>query len=120
MSLLQPRIIALATTNRASNYLIRNYMKGPGSRAEQNRRPMGLTTASVKAHYSLIPLYGAFGFAMSCVALYIYKLLVNNEVVSWAKHQRFDDQPWNHWSNKEFKIINITPSPDCQAPDYKN
>jgi NADH dehydrogenase (ubiquinone) 1 alpha subcomplex subunit 4 len=116
MYFLQSRPIPLVTTMRVANIMKRNYRKGPGSRAEQNRPPQGLTLASVKTHYSLLPLYASLGFAMTCVVLYCFRLATKPTDVSWRK----EHEPWEHYRHQHIKIVNPTKGTDCIAPEYKN
>ena len=112
-------MIAIATTRRFANIMERSYMSGKGSRAEQNRRPQGLTVASLKTHYSLLPLYGALGFAMTVMVLYCIRLATKPTDISWKK----DHEPWEYYRHREFKLVNPTKidhSTACKAPDYKN
>lgn len=115
MYFLQSRIIA----RRFTNIIKRNYMTGKGSREQQNLAPMGLTMASIKTHYSLVPLYASLGFAMSVVVLYCIRLATKPTDLSWTK----EHEPWEYYRHREFKFINPTKvdhSTACQAPDYKH
>jgi len=54
-----------------------NYMNGPGSRSQQNKmfgRMPGMTVASLKKHYDLIPIVMIIGLAIVYPAVYTARL----------------------------------------------
>ena len=73
---------------------------------------------SIKDEWSLIPLYLVMTVAMSGVVYYCGRLAFSNECVAWKKQ----DEPWNYYSDKEFKIIKqgTAAHKTCVAPDYKS
>ena len=111
---LLPRMIVSSRTaiTPLSNIVKRDYMKGKGSRAEQNIRPQGMSSASLKHHYSLVPLFVVIGAAMGFVVFYVARLATRSTDVNWAKKK----EPWDEWKDKEFKFINQTPGAGIPSP----
>merc|ERR1712110_411119 len=116
MSFIRSKIIVPITT--ASKPSTRTYMEGPGGRLANNnwRTMQGVTAASLKSHYSLIPLWVVMGVATAIVVGYLGKLATNKDT-NWVKTA----EPMEHYRERSFKMIQISEGgAKCQAPDYKS
>ena len=109
----------LKLTRRASRVMDhsrRTAMTGPGSRAEQNKAPSGMSIASVKKHYSLIPLFVIMGWAMAVVVAYLGRLAFHRDT-NWFKRQ----EPWNYYSDKRAKVFQVADiQPRVRQGEYDN
>jgi len=82
-----------------------NYMNGPGSRSQQNKifgRMPGMTIASLKRHYDLIPIIMIIGLAIAYPAAYTARLALRATDVTWTKEK----EPYEMWAAKEYKLFN--------------
>ena len=94
----------------------RTAMTGPGSRAEQNKAPSGMSIASMKKHYSLIPLFVIMGWAMAVVVTYVGRLAFHRDT-NWFKRQ----EPWNYYSDKRAKVFQVADiQPRVRQGEYDN
>ena len=85
-----------------------NYMNGPGSRSQQNKmfgRMPGMTFASLKKHYDLIPILMIIGLAIVYPAVYTARLALKATDVTWTKEK----EPYEMWAAKEYKLFNPSP-----------
>ena len=113
------------TTSRIIDHPRRTAMTGPGSRAEQNKAPSGMSIASMKKHYSLIPLFVIMGWAAVVVVAYCGRLAFHRDT-NWFKRQ----EPWHYYSDKRAKVFQVGDIQPrvrqgefdnhfCKAPNYK-
>jgi len=64
--------------------------------------------ATLRHHYSLIPLFAALGFGMCLAAGYTIRLATRNPDVSWRR--RSNPEPWQHLvdengNRKQYKLF---------------
>ena len=100
-----PRLLRATRTFPTTGKL--NYMNGPGSRSQQNKmfgRMPGMTVASLKKHYDLIPIVMIIGLAIAYPAVYTARLALRATDVTWTKEK----EPYEMWAAKEYKLFNPT------------
>ena len=93
----------------------RNYMTGPGGRLAQNAKAPGMSMEEIKKHYSLIPIFVVLGVAVIVPALYCARLATKSTDVSFSKNVA----PWDDYTDKAFKFINISGKEHIPSPKPK-
>ncbi|GBL86892.1 Cytochrome c oxidase subunit NDUFA4 [Araneus ventricosus] len=81
----------------------------------------GLTFASLKKHYSLIPLFFFLGGGMVLSVGYLARLAFKNPEVGWRR--KSNPEPWQEYSDKRYKLLHIKEEPDYaklkeQRPEF--
>jgi len=65
----------------------------------------GLTVASLKKHYALIPLFVILGGGMLLSAAYLARIAIKSPEVSWKK--KANPEPWQDYDGKRYKLLQI-------------
>ncbi|KFM77454.1 NADH dehydrogenase [ubiquinone] 1 alpha subcomplex subunit 4, partial [Stegodyphus mimosarum] len=81
----------------------------------------GLTLASLKKHYSLIPLFVIVGGGMVLSVAYLARLAFKNPEVSWRR--KTNPEPWQEYADKRYKLYQVNKDTDYskykeQRPEF--
>jgi len=78
----------------------------------------GLTWSSMKKNPAILPIYVLVGIAGVLAGGYIVRLATRNPEVTWSRNR--NPEPWNEYTNKQYKFIATHDLPPCPAPEYRD